>query len=897
MAAVQARGSSSYRGAGGELVDFDCGDTREGIELGFSRHPRLFPLQKVTVFRSAPPPSPSISSQSRPSPMANRGGGQGGRGHQRGLQGRGTGGCGWPSVRPPPASTPPPVPVQYQAAYGHALPGAPPASQPPPSPSPAPAAGTRQGANEPAPAKEVKKKLFVSQTAVAVAAQEGTAVVAEDAPDVELAHPAFTCVGIFGKNVMIRANNFLVDVADNNLFLYDVSINPELKTSQTKEKVLNGVIKLHGQTSLGGKLPAYDGRKTLYTSSSLPFVSEELVVMLIDLEKKQRAEREYMITTDTYHLTQFMSGRQMTIPQETNQWLISAILQVCKIVEGHRYSENLRDKQAVNPHPCVEVKSASPNCIENALRDVQRRATQILGKQGPGTQIPLLIIILPDTSCFHGKIKRVCETDIGMVSYCCLPRHVSRPNSQYLENVALKINVKVGGHNTFLGRSESPKDVIPLVSGKKESPRDVVPTQPYWNQVTEHDLIRDIVTDGQFENVLQVNAIREVIYEVWVDAKVAFIQRDKPATLEHIVHEAMIILNCHPRDIYFCREGRPVPSDKLLVQSCKLVSQFRLRGGFRNDPIPLAVFIDSIKHADVSKWFENITIPFNLRRKHGPKYEIGLGEDASWVLSMVLMAAEHTHEDGLCYAGGFSIKDMWYLPDSRSVEIRAPTQLITQEGYVEDEAFIGSVIDKWFTYQGSDSILHYPMFVEDLIMKIDNLDTAGDEFISVKKRSLIFLHPASKSACERLKIIDALMVHYHKLLHADAKAFQNALCGLNFSWIDKVSDADAAPEMRRRYYHRFWDGRAGKYSTKAYAEDYFGRLDLTRCLITHTDSQVTEKQVDAAIFHEQLKSCGEHEQLESCGKGEGLKRCGEHKQLESCGRDEELKRTARGSRP
>jgi eukaryotic translation initiation factor 2C len=45
--------------------------------------------------------------------------------------------------------------------------------------------------------------------------------------------------------------------------------------------------------------------------------------------------------------------------------------------------------------------------------------------------------------CFAGKIKRVCETDIGIVSQCCLPRHASRPNKQYLENVALKINVKV----------------------------------------------------------------------------------------------------------------------------------------------------------------------------------------------------------------------------------------------------------------------------------------------------------------------------------------------------------------------------------------------------------------------------------------------------------------------
>ncbi|GJN22994.1 hypothetical protein PR202_gb10608 [Eleusine coracana subsp. coracana] len=219
-------------------------------------------------------------------------GGRGRRGPPYG-QGRGGGGRGSSFVWPPPASTPRPVSptyqaapmgyrvpmVAYQAAYGHAppalyLPAAPPAPQvvfqpppapvpvtirapspapvtiraPPPAPSPAPAppATTRQPASAPAPtssapspaalAKEVEKKLFVPETALAppaaaaaaaVAASQGTA---EEASDVELApvskkgmaHPARPGVGTMGKKVMIRANHFLVDVADNNLFHYDV---------------------------------------------------------------------------------------------------------------------------------------------------------------------------------------------------------------------------------------------------------------------------------------------------------------------------------------------------------------------------------------------------------------------------------------------------------------------------------------------------------------------------------------------------------------------------------------------------------------------------------------------------------------------------------------------------
>uniref|UniRef100_A0A0D9VX05 Argonaute linker 1 domain-containing protein n=1 Tax=Leersia perrieri TaxID=77586 RepID=A0A0D9VX05_9ORYZ len=108
-----------------------------------------------------------------------------------------------------------------------------------------------------------------------------------------------------------------------------VSINPESKSRATNREVLSELINLHGKTSLSGKLPAYDGRKSLYTVGSLPFGSEEFVVKLIDPEKKEkeRAEREYKIAiriagrTDLYHLQQFLLGRQRDMPQETIQVL------------------------------------------------------------------------------------------------------------------------------------------------------------------------------------------------------------------------------------------------------------------------------------------------------------------------------------------------------------------------------------------------------------------------------------------------------------------------------------------------------------------------------------------------------------------------------------------------
>lgn len=65
---------------------------------------------------------------------------------------------------------------------------------------------------------------------------------------------------------------------------------------------------------------------------------------------------------------------------------------------------------------------------------------------------------------FAGDLKRICETDLGLVSQCCLTKHVFRMSKQYLANVALKINVKVGGRNTVLVDAISRR--IPLVSDR-----------------------------------------------------------------------------------------------------------------------------------------------------------------------------------------------------------------------------------------------------------------------------------------------------------------------------------------------------------------------------------------------------------------------------------------------
>ncbi|AQK91431.1 Protein argonaute 5 [Zea mays] len=189
--------------------------------------------------------------------------------------------------------------------------------------------------------------------------------------------------------------------------------------------------------------------------------------------------------------------------------------------------DNIRDiatGMVVNPRPFIEVRSAAPNHIENALRDVHKRATQMLAQQAVGNQLQLLIVILPEVSGSYGKLKRVCETDIGIVSQCCLPKHASRPNKQYLENVALKINVKVGGRNTVLERAFA-HNGIPFVSEVPTIIFGVDVTHPHQERTLHHPLLLLVVASMDWPEITKYRGLvsaqphQEIIEDLFTVSK------------------------------------------------------------------------------------------------------------------------------------------------------------------------------------------------------------------------------------------------------------------------------------------------------------------------------------------------------------------------------------------
>ncbi|KAK1311053.1 Protein argonaute 10 [Acorus calamus] len=495
--------------------------------------------------------------------------------------------------------------------------------------------------------------------------------------------------GQAGTKCVVKANHFFAEVPDKDLHQYDVTITPEVESRSLNRAIMEELVKMYKESDMGARLPAYDGRKILYTAGVLPFTSKEFNIKLVNQEDSMNSPkvREYKVLirlvarVDLHNLGQFLAGKCTGFPQEALQVLdvvlrelsnrrynpigrsffspdfrppqrlgndmsstafieplpviefVAQLLgkdvlskqfsdsehtKIIKVLKGvkveaiHRgdvrrkyrisglttlstrdlmfpvgdqsmtsvlkyfqemygftiqyahlpclqvgnqrkanylpmetvqhnaydqdpyakefgikiseklasvearilpapwlkYHEtgkekdclpqvgqwNMMNKKMINgstvtrwacinfsrnvqesvargfcdelvhmcrisgmefkPEPVISICTAKPEHVKRSLKHVYYASMNKLR----GKELELLIAILPDN---NGDLKRICETDLGLISQCCLTKHVLKISKQYLANVSLKINVKMGGRNTVLLDAVSHR--IPLV--------------------------------------------------------------------------------------------------------------------------------------------------------------------------------------------------------------------------------------------------------------------------------------------------------------------------------------------------------------------------------------------------------------------------------------------------
>ncbi|KAM3223197.1 hypothetical protein ACQJBY_056880 [Aegilops geniculata] len=136
--------------------------------------------------------------------------------------------------------------------------------------------------------------------------------------------------GSAGTRCLVKANHFIAQLPDKDLHHYDVSITPEVTSRVVNRAVINELVSLHRAAYLGGRLPAYDGRKSLYTAGPLPFASKEFQITLLDDHDgsgAQRRQRNFKVVikfaarADLHCLGMFLAGRHAEAPQEALQVL------------------------------------------------------------------------------------------------------------------------------------------------------------------------------------------------------------------------------------------------------------------------------------------------------------------------------------------------------------------------------------------------------------------------------------------------------------------------------------------------------------------------------------------------------------------------------------------------
>jgi eukaryotic translation initiation factor 2C len=74
--------------------------------------------------------------------------------------------------------------------------------------------------------------------------------------------------------------------------------------------------------------------------------------------------------------------------------------------------------------------------------------------QSAARSLELLLVILPDAiTPLYNRIKHYGDVKYGIHTVCCVGHKLARCNDQYFANVALKVNLKLGGNNQLLHAS------------------------------------------------------------------------------------------------------------------------------------------------------------------------------------------------------------------------------------------------------------------------------------------------------------------------------------------------------------------------------------------------------------------------------------------------------------
>ncbi|GJP38780.1 hypothetical protein CLOM_g23192 [Closterium sp. NIES-68] len=151
-----------------------------------------------------------------------------------------------------------------------------------------------------------------------------------------------------------------------------------------------------------------------------------------------------------------MGGQRLIEGATITHWTILNFAHYLDAAGVQRFGTALAQRCAelgvnMNPRPVVPPLTGRVDAVEAVMRQLADASSRAVPA---GQWLQLAVVILPGRGTFYNEIKLIAETQLNVVTQCCLVNHAQKCQSQYLANLVLKINVKLGGRNVLL-QSES----------------------------------------------------------------------------------------------------------------------------------------------------------------------------------------------------------------------------------------------------------------------------------------------------------------------------------------------------------------------------------------------------------------------------------------------------------
>ncbi|KND03587.1 uncharacterized protein SPPG_01063 [Spizellomyces punctatus DAOM BR117] len=139
-------------------------------------------------------------------------------------------------------------------------------------------------------------------------------------------------------------------------------------------------------------------------------------------------------------------GDEKDVPIETVQAFVLMLIHAME----DKGMEVYNHRPEIVYGPARSEVAATLTLAEEKARENPEAGARVLGGLSGHAEVQLVLCIISQKHTVYNDIKRVAETQMGLMTQCCMSRQVLKLEAAYVGNLILKLNTKLGGINVFV---------------------------------------------------------------------------------------------------------------------------------------------------------------------------------------------------------------------------------------------------------------------------------------------------------------------------------------------------------------------------------------------------------------------------------------------------------------